>query len=269
VPLLETQDLTVTFGGLVAVDHVSVKVEPGVLVGLIGPNGAGKTTLIDAVTGIVPSSSRSIVFDGNDVHAWPPHRRAGAGLGRTWQSLQLFDDLTVRENAQVAAERTPWRSFLKGALGRAAPPVASVDWALELLDLASFAERLPGELSQGQRKLVGVARALASQPRLVCMDEPAAGLDSSESELLGRTLRRILDHGTTILLVDHDMGLVLGVCDYIYVMEFGRLLAQGSPAEIRRNERVIVAYLGERSRTDRSEVAAAQQVLDDVGRDRG
>jgi branched-chain amino acid transport system ATP-binding protein len=134
-----------------------------------------------------------------------------------------------------------------------------VDWALGLLDLDHLADRMPDELSHGQRKLVGVARALAAEPRLVCMDEPAAGLDSTESELLGGTLRRIIDHGTTIFLVDHDMGLVLSVCDFIYVIEFGHMIASGTPAEIRQDERVIVAYLGERARKD---VAAAKEALE-------
>jgi branched-chain amino acid transport system ATP-binding protein len=261
-PLLETNDLTVTFGGLVAVNAVSLHVAPGTLVGLIGPNGAGKTTFIDALTGIVPTSGGGITFGGTSLSGLPPHRRARAGLGRTWQSVQLFDDLTVRENAEVAAERTPWRSFLAGAVGRPRRELASVDWALGLLELGALAERLPGELSHGQRKLVGVARALADEPRMVCMDEPAAGLDSQESSLLGGTLRRIVDHGTTIFLVDHDMGLVLGVCDYIYVMEFGSLIAHGTPDEIRTNERVIVAYLGERARKDAAALAAAKDALD-------
>jgi branched-chain amino acid transport system ATP-binding protein len=261
-PLLETNDLTVTFGGLVAVNAVSLHVAPGTLVGLIGPNGAGKTTFIDALTGIVPTSGGGITFGGTSLSGLPPHRRARAGLGRTWQSVQLFDDLTVRENAEVAAERTPWRSFLAGAVGRPRRELASVDWALGLLELGALAERLPGELSHGQRKLVGVARALADGPRMVCMDEPAAGLDSHESELLGGTLRRIVDHGTTIFLVDHDMGLVLGVCDYIYVMEFGSLIAHGTPDAIRTDERVIVAYLGERARRDAAALAAAKDALD-------
>jgi len=258
MPLLQTTGLTVTYGGLVAVDNVSVAVEEGALVGLIGPNGAGKTTIIDAVTGITPTAGGTISFNGRDIGGLRPHQRALEGLGRTWQSLQLFEDLTVRENAEVAAERRPWRSSLTQLLHRQPVALATVDWALDLLDLGPLADRLPGELPHGHRKLVGVARALAGDPRMVCMDEPAAGLDSTESALLGRTLRRIVEHGMTILLVDHDMGLVLNVCDYIYVIEFGRLIAEGTPAEIRRNERVIVAYLGEQASTG---VAAAKQAL--------
>jgi len=251
--LLRTDSLTVKFGGLVAVNGVSIEVEPGALVGLIGPNGAGKTTFIDALTGIVPMTSGDIDFDGSSMRNLSPHRRSLSGLARTWQSLQLFDDLSVRENAQVAADRAPWRSMMTRG-GRTAT-LSSVDWALDLLGLQQFADRMPNELSHGQRKLVGVARALAAEPKLVCMDEPAAGLDSNESLLLGGTLRKIVDHGTTILLVDHDMGLVLTACDFIYVIEFGTLIASGTPAEIRSNERVILAYLGERARDERRDDA--------------
>jgi len=251
--LLETIDMTVAFGGLRAVNAVSLQVEQGRLVGLIGPNGAGKTTFIDGITGFVPTSGR-IVFEGRDIGSLPAHRRALAGLGRTWQSLELFDDLTVRENLMVAAERLTARSFLADLV---APfrrrDVSAVEQALAVLSLTELAERLPTELSQGQRKLVGVARALAARPRLVCMDEPAAGLDTAESIELGQRLRGLVDQGTTIFLVDHDMGLVLNVCDYIYVIEFGQKIAEGTPAEIKTNDRVIEAYLGEQARRESGE----------------
>jgi branched-chain amino acid transport system ATP-binding protein len=249
-PLLETANLSVSFGGLRAVDAVDLAVEPGRIVGLIGPNGAGKTTFVDALTGFVPATGR-IDFDGRDIARMRADRRARAGLARTWQSLELFDDLTVAENLQVAAEQATFARVVADLFRPHRPrDTQAVDEVLKLLDLTAIADRLPTELSQGQRKLVGVARALASRPQLVCMDEPAAGLDTSESEALGRRLRDIVAGGVTILLIDHDMALVLSVCDYVYVLEFGRLIAQGTSSEIHGNELVLAAYLGERARRE-------------------
>jgi branched-chain amino acid transport system ATP-binding protein len=255
--LLETVGLSVTFGGLKAVDDVNVTVEQGQLVGLIGPNGAGKTTFIDAMTGFVPSRGR-IVFDGRHLEGQPAHRRSQAGLGRTWQSLELFDDLTVGENLQVAAERQSVGGFINDVFRpNRRRDLSAVDQALVSVGLAELADSFPSALSQGQRKLVSVARALAAQPRLVCMDEPAAGLDTDESQRLGQRLRDLVEGDTTIFLVDHDMGLVLSFCDYIYVIEFGLLIAEGTPSDIRANERVITAYLGESARKDVEEAKAA------------
>jgi branched-chain amino acid transport system ATP-binding protein len=237
--------MSVTFGGLRAVNEVDLVVEEGRLVGLIGPNGAGKTTFIDGITGFVPTTGR-IDLDGREISGLPANRRAGLGLGRTWQSLELFDDLTVAENLQVASERQTPGNFLADLVHpRRHRERGGVEYALDVLDLADLAERMPNELSQGQRKLVSAARALAARPKLVCMDEPAAGLDTAESQALGERLRRIIDADITILLVDHDMGLVLTVCDYIYVIEFGVVIAQGPPSEIRNDAKVIEAYLGQ------------------------
>ncbi|MFM7684763.1 MAG: ABC transporter ATP-binding protein [Actinomycetota bacterium] len=243
-PLLQTSGLSVTFGGLRAVDRIDLTVGRGELVGLIGPNGAGKTTLIDAVTGFVPASGR-IVFDGHEVDGMPTHRRAALGLGRTWQSLELFDDLTVEENLLVAAQPQTATTFLLDLVrpGRARTREGA-DFAFDVLGIGHLAARMPGELSQGQRKLVSAARALAARPTLLCMDEPAAGLDTDESAELGGRLRAIVDAGVTVLLVDHDMQLVLGVCDRIHVIEFGRTIAEGTPAQVQRDAAVIAAYLG-------------------------
>jgi branched-chain amino acid transport system ATP-binding protein len=242
--LLEAAEITVAFGALRAVDGLSLSVEAGRLVGLIGPNGAGKTTFVDAITGFTPHGGR-LVFDGHDLVGAPPHRRVRAGLARTWQSVELFDDLTVAENLAAVAYRPSVRGLLSDLVrpGRARHQTC-VDHALDAVGAVGLADRQPRELSHGQRTLVGVARALATSPRLVCMDEPAAGLDTTESETLGKRLRQIVEAGTAILLIDHDMGLVLNWCDEIYVIEFGALIAHGPPAAIRRDARVIEAYLG-------------------------
>lgn len=238
---LSTRDVRVTFGNVKVLDSVAIDIGPGCLVGLIGPNGAGKTTFVDAITGFVPATGQ-MTLDG---HALPraPHHRARAGLGRTWQAVELFDDLTIRENVQVAAFPTGVRlaDFL---LPRRRDDWSIADSALADVGLTELADQMPGRLSQGQSKLVDLARALAAGPKVLCLDEPAAGLDTAESEDLGRRLRVLTERGMSMLLVDHDMGLVLGVCDEIYVLEFGRVIAHGTPAEIRGDPCVVAAYLG-------------------------
>lgn len=243
--LFGVQGLTVRFGGITAVDGVDLTVEDGQLVGLIGPNGAGKTTFIDAVTGLVRSRGR-ITFGGHDLTTMRAHQRNRTGLTRTFQSLELFEDLTVRENLLACAEESHWYSPVVGLFraGAESTAGASVDAALATVGLENVSGQYPPSLSLGQRKLVTVARALASDPRMLLLDEPAAGLDSTESQELGAELKQLHDRGLTILLVDHDMDLVLGICDYIYVLEFGKLIASGTPTEIRNDERVIHAYLG-------------------------
>ncbi len=220
--VLSVHGLSVAFGGVHALEQVGLEVREGELVGLIGPNGAGKTTLIDAVTGFVPSTGR-VELDGQEIGSLSPHQRARRGLARTWQNTDLFDDLEVGENVAVAG---------------GAPQV------LDLVNLDWAAGAMPDQLSEGARKLVGVARALGGHPRLLCLDEPAAGLDGRESEELGRVLRQLADRGQSTLLIDHDMGLVLSICDRVVVLEFGRVIADGPPDVVRQDERVIAAYLG-------------------------
>jgi len=241
--VLSTRGISVSFGGVRAVIDVDLDVEPGQLVGLIGPNGAGKTTFIDAISGFVPHVG-SVWLDGEDVTAAAPHVRARRGLARTWQAVELFEDLTVRENLTVAARHLSVGATIKELFSLQAGRHDSVDETLDLLSLRDLADANPGELSQGQRKLVAVARAIAARPKLLCLDEPAAGLDVAESADLGRRLRQVVDSGTPILLIDHDMGLVLSICDRVVVLEFGRVIARGTPAEIRQNLDVVTAYLG-------------------------
>ncbi len=242
-PILSARGISVSFGGVHAVVDVDLDVQPGQLLGLIGPNGAGKTTFIDAISGFV-SCRGQVSLEGQDISSLAPHARARLGLARTWQSIELFDDLTVRENLAVAAYRPTVFATVKETLSRPAPESELLEEALALLRLEPYAEAMPADLAQGQRKLVGVARALVARPKLICLDEPAAGLDTNESHELGRHLRELVDQGTPILLVDHDMGLVLSISDEVVVLEFGKVIAAGKPESVRANPQVVAAYLG-------------------------
>jgi branched-chain amino acid transport system ATP-binding protein len=224
-------------------------------VGLSGVNGAGKTTFIDAITGFTAAQGH-LTLDGSNIRALLPHRRALRGLARTWQSTELFDDLTVRENLAVACGLPTARRLLSGLMRGRALVDPRVEESLSLLDLDPLGDQVPTSLSLGQRKLVGVARALVAEPRLLCLDEPAAGLDAHESRVLGGRLRQLVEGGVTTLLIDHDMNLVLSVCDYVYVLDFGQVIAHGTPQEIRVDPVVIHAHLGRPGST----TAAAESV---------
>ncbi|MFT4124704.1 MAG: branched-chain amino acid ABC transporter permease/ATP-binding protein [Gordonia sp. (in: high G+C Gram-positive bacteria)] len=235
--VLSAQDIGVRYGGVVALDEVSFDVRDGEIIGLIGPNGAGKTTLIDAISGFAPSQGH-IALDGHALGGRRAFQRSRDGLGRTFQSIDLYDDLSVRENVEVGTIAADHRDS-GGPFDD-----AELTNLFEVLHLANVTDRPVRELSQGQRQLVSVARAQAGRPRVVLLDEPAAGLDSTESQWLGRRLRSIRQAGTTIVLVDHDMDLVLTICDRIVVLDLGKRIAMGTPAEIRADPKVTRAYLG-------------------------
>ncbi len=241
---LDVTELSVSFGALVAVDDVSFSVADGSIMGLIGPNGAGKSTTIDALCGFVPAHG-SVRLAGESLEGMRAHQRARAGLGRTFQAVELFDDLSVRENLLVAAIRERWWSpFVDAVSPRRSARGVVVEDALALMGLADLADARPTQLSHGQRQLVGVARALAGRPRVVLLDEPAAGLDPTETERLGQLLTSLPDAGVSVLVVDHDMNLMLEVCDEITVLDFGRVIASGPTDQVRNDPAVIAAYLG-------------------------
>lgn len=228
---LQVRDLGVRYGAVAAVSGVDIDVPPGAITGLIGPNGAGKTSVIDAITGFTASSG-DVHVGGDSLTGLAPHRRVGRGLARTFQAIELYDELTVGENVSVAARGShPQRT-------------ESVRSALALLGIESLRDRVAGELSQGERQLVSIARACAAVPAVLLLDEPAAGLDTSETRWLGERIRSIADAGTGVLLVDHDVSLVLALCDQVYVLDFGKIIAYGIPSEIRADPLVAQAYLG-------------------------
>jgi branched-chain amino acid transport system ATP-binding protein len=228
--------------------QINLEIAEGDFVTFMGPSGAGKSTLLSILGMFDGAFEGEYDFLGQAVHKLTPKERAALNkrhVGFVFQQFHLLDDLTVAENLEVAAERQSAGSFLADLVHpRRQREHGGVVYALDVLDLADLAARMPNELSQGQRKLVSAARALAARPKLVCMDEPAAGLDTAESEALGARLRSIIDAGITILLVDHDMGLVLSISDEVVVLEFGKVIAAGKPEAVRTNPQVVSAYLG-------------------------
>jgi ABC-type branched-subunit amino acid transport system ATPase component len=243
---LEVANLSVRYGGVTAVDGVSFAVRPGTILGLIGPNGAGKTSIIDAVTGFTRSTG-TVTLDGVNVSALSVAKRARAGVSRSFQSLELFEDSTVLDNLRAASDPRDRISYLRDLVYPKAPPLPSaVVTAIKEFGLEDDLLRLVQDLSYGKRRLLAIARAVASQPSVLLLDEPAAGLGDVETAELAHLVRRLADDwGIAILLVEHDMNFVMSVCDTILVVDFGRPIAEGTPDAIRRNPAVVAAYLGE------------------------
>jgi branched-chain amino acid transport system ATP-binding protein len=251
--VLEAGDITVHFGGLVALDEVSLEVPAGCIAGLIGPNGAGKTTMFNVLTGLQAPTGGTVDFLGRDISRWPSHRRGRAGIARTFQRLALFGRLSVHDNLAASWES----SHPGGVLGRGrAARIARVAEVMELLDLWPVADRLAGELSTGKGRMVELGRALCTDPRILLLDEPGSGLDANETAGFSAVLRAIVSGGSdprhevpspAVLLVEHDMALVMDVCSSITVLDFGKVIARGTPSQVRADTTVQAAYLGDAS----------------------
>ncbi|MEA3021116.1 MAG: hypothetical protein QOI47_2640, partial [Actinomycetota bacterium] len=243
---LGVRDLSVSFGGVRAVDGLSLEVGPGDIVGLIGPNGAGKTTTIDAITGFTQTAAGSIELDGRAIGTWSPRRRARAGLARTFQTLELFDSLSVRDNLRISADARAWWRFLTDLVRPGRPTLDDDTMALvHAFGLTDDLDRAVEELALGRRRLVALARALAGRPSIVLLDEPAAGLDRHERAELAEVIRMVArTWGCGVLVVEHDINLIFSLCGRVEVLDFGRPIASGTAAAVRDTPAVITAYLG-------------------------
>lgn len=230
---LSVEGITVRFGGVVALDDVDISATAGVVTGLIGPNGAGKTTLWNVVTGLQRPDAGRVLLDDADISSLRAHERARLGIGRTFQRLEIFGSLSVRDNLLVAAEAAHLDA-----------PHDVVDSVLDRVGLAGLAGARAADLPTGTARLVELGRALAARPKVLLLDEPSSGLNEDESERFGDLLLGLAGEGLAVLLVEHDMDLVMRVCAYIHVLDFGRVIARGTPGEVRADERVQAAYLG-------------------------
>jgi branched-chain amino acid transport system ATP-binding protein len=262
--MLRVRDVTVRFGGIVALDGVSLDLNRGEILGLIGPNGAGKTTLFNCISGVLRPDAGSMFFDGRSLSFAPPHVRARLGIARTFQNLQLWGSMTVQENLTVPMDALGGRNTFSDALHlpfstyaeRASSERARA--ILHVLELDQYVSTAAGDLPAGIQRRVEIARALAARPQLLLLDEPAAGLDARETEHLAELLHTVRERfHVSMLLVDHDMSLVLPVSDYVYVLDFGKVLAKGRPSAIQNDPKVIAAYLGEESDKTAGEVLSA------------
>jgi branched-chain amino acid transport system ATP-binding protein len=234
VTALEVRDATVRFGGRHALEDVSVRAESGTITGLIGPNGAGKTTLFNVICGLLPPERGAVFLDGTDVTRLAPFKRARQGLARTFQRLEPFGLLTVRENVRLAAD-----------IARRSDPDEVADDLLERLGVADLAAIRADRLPTGQARRVELARALATDPKVLLLDEPASGQDEVETDAFAAVLRDVAADGVAVVLVEHDVPLVMAVCSRVYVLDLGQVLAAGTPAEVQRDDAVLAAYLGQ------------------------
>lgn len=249
--LLEAKGLSKVFGGLVALDKVDLKIEAGTITAIIGPNGAGKTTLFNLITGAYPASEGEVFFQGTPLKNTPPHRRAALGIARTFQNVLLFGNMTVLENIMTGQHSRSRYGFLGAALRlpqtrREEETIyLNATKYLNMVGLGRHAHQNAHSLPLGQQKLLAIARALATEPRLLLLDEPGAGLNALEKRELSDLIRRIQEIGISVVLVEHDMPLVMGLAEWVVVLDSGQKIAEGTAAQIQRDQRVISAYLGE------------------------